>query len=103
MTQKGDLMKPRKLTVAFLLLLVTRPLAAAEPLVGQSGSMQTFTYKKTEQKELKIFVHFPPDWKPTDTRPTMVFFFGGGWVKGSPNQFVKQAEYFASRGLVTAR
>jgi acetyl esterase len=31
-----------------------------------------------------------------------VFFFGGGWKSGSFTQFVPQAEYFASRGLVTA-
>jgi acetyl esterase/lipase len=31
-----------------------------------------------------------------------VFFFGGGWKNGAYTQFVPQAEYFASRGLVTA-
>jgi acetyl esterase/lipase len=31
-----------------------------------------------------------------------VFFFGGGWRNGSYAQFVPQAEYFASRGLVAA-
>src|ERR1051325_11705081 len=96
-------MKIRHLTIASLLLGLIPLFAAADPLVGQSGSMQTFTYKKTAEKELQIFVHFPADWKPTDARPAMVFFFGGGWTKGNPGQFLKQAEYFASRGLVTAR
>ncbi len=96
-------MKTRQFIVASLLFTFIPLLAAADPIVGESGSMQTFTYKKTDQKELKIFIHFPADWKPTDTRPAMVFFFGGGWVKGNPGQFQRQAEYFASRGLVTAR
>ena len=30
----------------------------------------------------------------------IVFFFGGGWKNGSFTQFVSQAEYFASRGIV---
>ena len=33
-------------------------------------------------------------------RPAIVFFFGGGWVNGSPAQFYPQAAYFASRGMV---
>ena len=33
-------------------------------------------------------------------RPAIVFFFGGGWVSGSPEQFHPQAAYFASRGMV---
>jgi acetyl esterase/lipase len=33
-------------------------------------------------------------------RPCVVFFFGGGWKSGSYLQFVPQAEYLASRGIV---
>ena len=29
-----------------------------------------------------------------------MFFFGGGWTSGSPQQFEKQCQYFASRGMV---
>jgi len=29
-----------------------------------------------------------------------VFFFGGGWVGGNPNQFYQQAQYLASRGML---
>lgn len=31
--------------------------------------------------------------------PAIVFFFGGGWSSGSPEQFLPQARYLASRGL----
>ncbi len=57
-------------------------------------------YKKTPEGELTLHGFFPPDWKATDTRPVVVFFFGGGWKNGAYTQFVPQAEYFASRGLV---
>ncbi|MCE5328707.1 MAG: alpha/beta hydrolase [Planctomycetaceae bacterium] len=67
------------------------------------GSDRTFVYKKTPQGELAMHVHMPKDWKPADKRPAIVFFFGGGWTGGTVEQFRKQAEYFASRGMVAAR
>ncbi len=57
-------------------------------------------YKKTPEGELSLHGFFPSDWKATDKRPVIVFFFGGGWKSGSYTQFVPQAEYFASRGIV---
>ena len=59
-------------------------------------------YKHTPQGDLKLHFYLPSDWKPADKRPAVLFFFGGGWRNGSHLQFVPQAEYFASRGLVTA-
>ena len=35
-----------------------------------------------------------------DRKPAMVFFFGGGWVGGTPKQFYPQCEYLADRGMV---
>lgn len=57
-------------------------------------------YKKPAEGELTLHGFFPPDWKATDKRPVVVFFFGGGWKNGAYTQFVPQAEYFASRGIV---
>jgi acetyl esterase len=59
-------------------------------------------YKTTPQGELKLHLYRPTDWKQSDKRPAIVFFFGGGWKNGSHIQFTSQAEYFASRGLVCA-
>ena len=64
---------------------------------------KTFTSTKTPQADLDIVVHYPPDWKETDKRPGIVFFFGGGWENGSINAFERQAKYLASRGMVSAR
>jgi acetyl esterase/lipase len=61
---------------------------------------KTFTFKKTPQGELKLYVYLPPGWKATDKRPCIVFWFGGGFAVGSPSQFYSQAEYFAGRGMV---
>jgi acetyl esterase/lipase len=68
-----------------------------------AGKVSEYVYKKTAQGDLKLYVHFPKDWKKTDKRSGMIFFFGGGWVQGTPAQFVPQATYFAGRGMVTAR
>ena len=57
-------------------------------------------YKKVADRELKLFVEKPADWKAADKRPAIVFFFGGGWVGGTPTQFKMQSEYLATRGMV---
>lgn len=59
-------------------------------------------YKKAPEGELKLHLSLPADWKATDKRPAIVFFFGGGWKSGSYLQFVSQSDYFASRGMVAA-
>ena len=37
-----------------------------------------------------------------DSKPAIVFFFGGGWVNGNPKQFYEQARYFANKGFWVA-
>src|SRR5262249_49174085 len=59
-------------------------------------------YKTTPQGDLKINLYFPPNWKSSDRRPVIVFFFGGSCATGSPAQFAATAEYFAARGLLAA-
>lgn len=68
---------------------------AAEAPVGQSR-----VYKKAGARELRLFVVNPTDWKPTDQRPALVLFHGGGWTGGFPVQFNDQAAYLAQRGMV---
>jgi acetyl esterase len=57
-------------------------------------------YKTAGDVDLKLYVFEPQDHKPSDKRPAIVFFFGGGWANGSPQQFEEQCRYFASRGMV---
>lgn len=49
---------------------------------------------------LNLHVFTPPGHQPSDSRPAIVFFFGGGWVDGSASHFHPQCEYLASRGMV---
>ena len=78
-------------------------LATAIVAVSAAPEVKTMTYKTIGDRELKIHIHYPPGWKASDTRPAIIFFFGGGWTSGTVGQFEPQAEYFAGRGLVAAR
>jgi acetyl esterase len=57
-------------------------------------------YKKAGEAELPLYVFKPKGQKPEKPVPAIVFFFGGGWKSGSPDQFQHQCEHFASRGMV---
>jgi acetyl esterase/lipase/lysophospholipase L1-like esterase len=78
----------------FALLLVPFP-----RLLGAD----TVIYKRVEGRELKLLIEKPATWKAADQRPAIVFFFGGGWVSGTAEQFRKQSEYLATRGMVGIR
>jgi acetyl esterase len=87
------------------IIFVTDLRPAEEKVDAQSkGSAETksFVYKKTTQANLEIVVHYPPDWKETDKRPGIVFFFGGGWTNGTIKSFGTQATHLAMRGMVAA-
>jgi acetyl esterase/lipase len=60
----------------------------------------SITYKTVVEKELHLHVFYPEGHSATDRRPAIVFFFGGGWINGSPSQFYPHCEYLASRGMV---
>ena len=65
------------------------------------SATETLEYKKTPQGKLHLHVTKPTNWKATDKRPAIVFFFGGGWTNGSPKQFLPHCEYFSKLGIVT--
>jgi len=75
---------------------------AAPALTDVPAKHEERLYKKTPEGELNLHLSLPVDWKATDKRPAIVFFFGGGWKSGSYMQFVSQSDYFASRGMVAA-
>jgi len=58
------------------------------------------TYKSVEGTDLKIWIFEPEGHKASDSRPAIVFFFGGGWRSGPPGQFRHQATHLAARGMV---
>lgn len=57
-------------------------------------------FKTIGDASLSLYVFEPEGHKATDRRPAIIFFFGGGWNSGSPQQFYPQSRYLASRGMV---
>jgi len=59
-----------------------------------------FTYKRIGNVTLKAHVFYPPNHEKTDSRPVVAFFFGGGWVTGTPRQFYQQSRYLSELGMI---
>jgi len=57
-------------------------------------------YKQTSQGPLRLNIFYPEGHRSDAKKPAILFFFGGGWVGGSPTQFHPQCDYLASRGMV---
>ncbi len=55
-------------------------------------------YKTAGDAKLNLYIFDPPGTERS--RPAIVFFFGGGWRNGSPQQFAMQCRHLASRGMV---
>jgi acetyl esterase len=56
-------------------------------------------YKTIDGVDLMMHV-FEPAMRTPEPTSAIVFFFGGGWVDGTPAQFFEHCRYLASRGLV---
>ena len=59
------------------------------------------TFKTVDGIDLDAWIFFPDGHTPADSRPAVVFFFGGGWVQGTPAHFERQARELRSRGMVS--
>ena len=66
----------------------------------QSFHPRIVPYKKVGAAQLTLHVFAPPDKTAPESRPAIVFFFGGGWKVGSPVQFYPECAHFAAEGLV---
>lgn len=80
-----------------------RILAFACLALASANGAETVIYKTADNRELKLHIDKPEGWKKDDKNPAIVFFFGGGWVGGTPEQFRRQSTYLATRGMVGVR
>ena len=63
-------------------------------------AQERIIYKQIDTIELMMQIHSPENMDTSKTYPGIVFFFGGGWVGGSINQFEPHAKHFSQRGMV---
>lgn len=71
----------------------------AKPEIEHVDYKQT-TDSKGEPVTLRLHMFKPEGWTRDDKRPAIVFFFGGGWVGGTPQQFYPHCRDLAARGMV---
>ncbi|QZT37570.1 alpha/beta hydrolase [Halosquirtibacter xylanolyticus] len=66
----------------------------------KKGPDKKIAFKYTPQGKLSLHAFYPPTYDKNKSYPTVIFFFGGGWVKGGPAHFYGQAEHLSSLGLI---
>ncbi len=58
-------------------------------------------YKKiNDSVDMRLNIYYPQNHVTNAPSPVIVYFFGGGFVQGSPIQFEEHCKYFAGRGIV---
>ena len=61
---------------------------------------ETYIYRDGQPEPMRLHVFKPKGWKTSDRRPALVFFFGGGWTKGTPERSAGYAKWAATLGMV---
>ncbi len=67
-----------------------------------NAAPEVHTYRVAEGRALRLWLEKPADWKAGDRRPAVLFFHGGGWTSGAPDQFAEHCRHLAQRGMVAA-
>jgi len=87
-----------KSKILLFLCLLAAPLFAQSPNPSTFNDARVETYRKVGSTELKLWIFGASD--PKVPKPAIVFFHGGGWNAGTPEQFQAHARYFAKRGII---
>lgn len=102
---------------ALVLCVVAGPISAADQpaatskprsvrvtaTIGKSlAPHEVITYKTVKNGKLPLTLNVfkPEGWKPTDKRPVLLTFHGGGWAAGEPSTQYYMADRLAKRGWV---
>lgn len=105
-------MNPTGVVLAFLLVagaMMFNCLAGPDPAalpasqsVAQASAheFKRVTYREVDGTALQLRVFSPSGVAPSEGRPGIIFFFGGGWSAWNPEQFYPFARHFAAKGCV---
>ncbi len=83
----------------FVFLAAFRSFAAEEETPTSFPGAETFAFREQEPRML-LHVVKPEGWKAADRRPALLFFFGGGWSRGTPANSIGWAKSVSKLGLV---
>lgn len=90
------------LAATVLFALGADSLKAQRPYPPEMEGTVPEVYRTVGDIELSMYFCNPEGHSADDQRPAIVFFFGGGWRAGSPQQFLPHCRYLADRGMVAA-
>lgn len=93
---------PALAAIALLLAVGPDSLRAQRPYPPEMPGTTSEVYRAVGDVELNMYLCNPEGHTADDQRPAIVFFFGGGWRAGSPQQFLPHCRYLAERGMVAA-
>ncbi len=85
---------------AIIMILITTHLSGQREYPPDITCDKVVVYKSTDNIDLNLWIFNPAKHSPDAQSPAIVFYFGGGWNAGSPQQFVKHCEYLSARGMV---
>lgn len=89
-----------RLVAAAILALACCAGATAQPAAPDSlPGAETFVYRALVPTPLRLHI-FRPSGEKTAPRPALVFFFGGGWSRGTPQNSAGWARMAAQWGMV---
>ena len=94
---------PRQLLCALAIAFISMSTFANTDVQPQPLTIEgaiTHVYTSVDGVQLRLHVFVPPNHSASTARSAIVFFFGGGWLQGSVEQFVPQARYLAQRGMI---
>jgi acetyl esterase len=99
---KTIILHPSKKVVysALIMILITTQLFCQRNYPPDISSDKVVVYKSTNNIDLQLWIFNPSSHSSDAQSPAIVFFFGGGWNAGSPQQFVEHCEYLSARGMV---
>jgi acetyl esterase len=86
-------------------LAVARAIAASDPLPiptspPQLAGAESHVYRALRPEALRLHVFKPSGWKVGDQRTAFVWFFGGGWTRGTPENSAFWTKWAAKQGMV---
>lgn len=100
----------RSLPILIVLVLSTfmqtsraQPAPATRPVETTPTSLpgaEAHVFRELKPDPLRLFVFKPDGWKPDDQRSALVFFFGGGWNRGTAAKFAPMAQLAAQWRMV---
>lgn len=80
-------------------LLLVPQILKAQAVDTSQYRLENKIYKQTPEDTLTLDIYYPLNFE-SGRLPTVVFFFGGGWVGGTREHFAPYSKHLASLGMI---